>query len=110
MAAVSKISSFWPSVQEVTTEFGNRGRDDLPPSAAGARPEGYEILRNRIILNSSSAAMEPYRLLARHGSHGRIPDPDQHYGRNRRQRRRNQCSEQIRTNAFHGSAYLFERQ
>jgi hypothetical protein len=100
-------------VQEVTTEFGNarQGRANAP-SAAGARPEGYEILMDdESILNffrrgvgtitGSSLGMEAiaeFQTLtntygAQFGGNGAVVNTVTKSG----------------TNSFHGSAYLFER-
>ncbi len=102
-----------PGVQEVTTEFGNarQGRANAP-SAAGARPEGYEILMDDVsILNffrrgmgtitGSSLGMEAmaeFQTLtntygAQFGGNGAVVNAVSKSG----------------TNSFHGSAYLFER-
>ena len=102
-----------PGVQEVTTEFGNarQGRA-YAPSAAGARPEGYEILMDdESILNffkrgmgtitGSSLGMEAmaeFQTLtntygAQFGGNGAVVNAVSKSG----------------TNAIHGSAYLFMR-
>ncbi len=102
-----------PGVQEVTTEFGNarQGRS-YAPSAAGARPEGYEILlddesilnffkRGMGTITGSSLGMEAmaeFQTLtntygAQFGGNGAVVNAVSKSG----------------TNAIHGSAYMFLR-